>query len=162
VGVHPSTAPAAPAATASPTAVDDAELASHLRLSVIRLSRRLRQESGTGLTPSQLSALAVVDRRGPLTLGRLAEVEHVAPPTVTRLVLKLVSAGLVERRPDPHDGRVVNLVVTERGRALMEESRRRKTAFLAAGIGRLDSHARQRLVDALGVLDELLRAEQAP
>ena len=65
------------------------ELAARLRLSATRLARRLRQEADAGLTPSQLSALAVIDRQGPLTLGALADHEQVAPPTITKVVAKL-------------------------------------------------------------------------
>ncbi len=91
-------------------------MAARLRLSATRLARRLRQESGAGLSPSQLSALAVVDHRGPLTLGTLAEVERVAPPSVTKVVAKLVADGLVVRSVDAHDRRIVHITITDRGR----------------------------------------------
>src|SRR4051794_23475019 len=56
--------------------MDDAEIAAQLRLSATRLHRRLRQEAGSGLSPSQGSALAAIGKLGPLTLGALAEHER--------------------------------------------------------------------------------------
>src|SRR5436305_9814071 len=95
------TAPA-PVAVAS----DSSEVAGRLRLSVTRLARRLRQEADAGLTPSQLSALAVIANHGPLSLGSLAEHERLAPPSITRLVKKLAQDGLVVRTTDPVDRRI--------------------------------------------------------
>jgi DNA-binding MarR family transcriptional regulator len=146
--------PAAPA-------TDEAEIAARLRLSATRLARRLRQESSSGLTPSQLSALAAVLNRGPITLGELAEHERVAPPSITKVVAKLEAEGLLERRTDPDDRRVSRVRTTKAGAALIEETRRRKTAWLAGRIRELDPGARAELAAALDVLDELC-AEAAP
>ena len=77
------------------------ELAPDVRLLVGRLTRRLRQEAGGGLTPSQLSVLASVERLGPIHLGALARVEGVSPPTLTRAVDRLGEQGSVRRVPDP-------------------------------------------------------------
>jgi len=130
-------------------------MAARLRLSATRLARRLRQESGAGLTSSQLSALAVIDRHGPLTLGALAEHEGVAPPSITRVVARLEADGLVIRQADPDDRRVARMTTSAKGDALIAESRRRKTAWLTARIAALEPDQRRRLADALDVLDEL-------
>ena len=135
--------------------LDAAEMAAHLRLSATRLARRLRQESGAGLTSSQLSALAVIEHHGPLTLGAVAEHEGVAPPSITRVVGRLEADGLVVRHTDPDDRRVTRVTVSGRGAALLAESRRRKTAWLTSRIAALDPDGRRRLGDALDVLDEL-------
>jgi DNA-binding MarR family transcriptional regulator len=132
------------------------EIAARLRLSATRLARILRQESGAGLSPSQQSALVVIAREGPLTLGALAEHERVAPPSITKVVSKLECDGLVIRTPDPSDRRVCRVAISPAGTALLEESRRRKTAWLAARIGDLDADRQRRLADALDVLDELV------
>jgi DNA-binding MarR family transcriptional regulator len=132
------------------------EIASRLRLSATRLARRLRQESGAGLSPSQHSALAVIANHGPLTLGALAEHERIAPPSITKVVSKLECDGLVTRTPDPADRRVCRVVISPEGEALLEESRRRKTAWLTARISELDSDRQRRLSDALDVLDDLI------
>jgi DNA-binding MarR family transcriptional regulator len=132
-----------------------AEVAGRLRLSATRLARRLRQEAGMGLTPSQLAALATVHNHGPLTLGALAEHEQVAPPSITKVITKLEADGLVVRSPDPLDRRVHHVTCTRAGSELVEESRRRKTAWLTDRIQELDPTSRDRLADALDVLDAL-------
>jgi DNA-binding MarR family transcriptional regulator len=137
-------------------AVPAPEIAARLRLSATRLARRLRQESGAGLSPSQQSALSVIANQGPLTLGALAEHERVAPPSITKVVSKLEADGLVIRTPDPADRRICRVAVSADGAALLEESRRRKTAWLTERISELDQEGQRRLADALDVLDELI------
>lgn len=141
---------------AARTANSAPEIAARLRLSATRLARRLRQESGAGLSPSQLSAMAVIANHGPLTLGALAELERVAPPSITKIVSKLESDGLVTRTPDPADRRVCRVAISPAGETLLEEIRRRKTAWLTARISHLDADRQRRLFDALDVLDELI------
>jgi DNA-binding MarR family transcriptional regulator len=137
------------------TVVDASEVAARLRLSATRLARRLRQQADAGLTPSQLSALAVIDLYGPLTLGSLAEHERVAPPSVTKVVNKLEADGLVLRTTDLADRRITWVTTSAQGAELVAESRRRKTAWLADRIGLLDDDALCRLAAALDVLDAL-------
>src|SRR5262249_30307067 len=106
--------------TASASTSDDAaEVAARLRLSATRLARRLRQEAGMGLTPSQLAVLATVGNHGPLTLGALAEREQVAPPSITKAVAKLEADGLLVRTPDPTDRRVHHVACTAAGAELL-------------------------------------------
>ncbi len=137
------------------TKLTEAEIAARLRLSATRLARRMRQESATGLSPSQHSALAVVHARGPLTLGELAEVEQVAPPTISKVVAKLEADGLLERQADPADKRVSLVQVTKAGAQLHDESKRRRTTWLTARIRQLPPEDQARLADALDVLDRL-------
>jgi DNA-binding MarR family transcriptional regulator len=131
------------------------EIAARLRLSATRLARRLRQESDAALTPSQLSALVSVERHGPLTLGALADCERVARPSVTKLVAKLVAAGLVARRLDENDGRVAWVSLTPAGKSRLVQIRQRKTAWLAARLAHFDDEQRRRIADALDALDAL-------
>lgn len=140
---------------------DVGPLAAHLRVTVARLARRLRRQSDTGLTLSQLSALTSIERHGPLTLGALAEHERVAPPSITKVVTKLESSGLVARASDPGDGRVSVVSVTGEGRALLAEVRQKRDVWLAARIAGLDGEQRERLIAALDVLDELAAGEPA-
>lgn len=139
-----------------PRQSEPVELAARLRLSATRLARRLRQTSESGLTPSQLSALAAVERVGHLSLGDLAERERVSPPTITKVVAKLEADGLLERHTDGHDRRVCRVSATPAGVALLSESRRRKEAWLAGQIRQLDEDQRARLAGALDVLELLL------
>ena len=93
----------------------DAALASSLRLSVMRLARRLRLErSGDDRTLNQLAVLGTLDRRGPQSVGQLAALEKVKPPSMTRTVACLEEAGLVTRRPHDRDGRQVVVDLTRR------------------------------------------------
>jgi DNA-binding MarR family transcriptional regulator len=150
------------ASAVSPDVASDvelAELAGRLRLATTRLARRLRQEADAGLTPSQLSALAVVDHHGPLTLGALAEIEQVAPPSATKVVAKLEAEGLVERTADPIDRRFVLVATTGAGRALMDRSRQRRTAWLAGRLHQLEPARQADLIAALDVLEELSQAD---
>lgn len=146
----------APSTTApSPGDVSPAAIAASLRLSVTRLARRLRQEADTGFSPSQLSALAVIENHGPLTLGALAEHERVAPPSITKVVAKLEADGLVVRVACSDDRRVARVSTTPAGKALIADIRRRKTAWLTGRIDQLDADQQRRLAEALDVIDEL-------
>jgi DNA-binding MarR family transcriptional regulator len=103
----------------------------------MRLSRLLRQHNGPELSPALVSALATV-ARGPVTLGRLAELEAVQPPSMTRLVAKLEELGLVTRAVDGNDRRVSRLTVTAAGAQLLAEVRLRRNELLAARLTALD------------------------
>jgi len=135
-------------------------LASRLRLAVTRLARQLRTHSDVGASPTQISALATIERRGPLTLGELATSEGVQPPTITAAVGRLEQQGLVARQPDPDDGRVARVVISAEGRRLLARNRSRKTAFLAQRLAALDDDERARLTAAVEVLERVL--EPAP
>src|SRR5918912_4450604 len=99
--------------TTSPTTTD---VASRLRLVVARTARRLRQEAGSELSPSLSSALASIDRHGPLTPSELAAHERVQRPTVARLLTRLDELGLVHRAPDPADRRSSLITTSAEGR----------------------------------------------
>jgi DNA-binding MarR family transcriptional regulator len=142
-----------------PDTLTDAEIAARLRLSATRLARRLRQEGGTGLSPSQLSALAAVHNHGPLTLGELADHERVAPPSITKVVARLERDGLLTRTPDAADRRVHRVATTKAGEALISETRRRKTTWLTGRVRELEPADQTRLADALDVLDQLCGQE---
>ena len=132
------------------------EVAGHLRLVVARTARRLRQEAGGGLSPSLNTALATVDRHGPLTPSELADRERISRPTATRLVARLEEQGLVARTADPADGRSSLLAATPAGSALLAELRTRKDAYLARRLRRLDADERATLARASELLDRLL------
>jgi DNA-binding MarR family transcriptional regulator len=138
----------------------DGGLAGRLRLVISRLGRQLRQQQVGGLTPSQLSALSSVDQHGPIRLGDLACRERVSPPTLTRCVGSLETLELVERQPDPDDRRSVLMVISTKGRRLLNDLRRERTAILTCRIEGLDGQARQALVDALPVLEQLVADDE--
>jgi DNA-binding MarR family transcriptional regulator len=135
------------------------DLADRLRLAVTRLARRLRQQSGTDASPTQLSALATVERQGPIALGNLAGAERVKPPTMTAAVTRLVADGLLARHIDTSDRRIVRVTITPAGRKLLARNRSRKTAELERRLRRLSEEDRRTLDRAVAVLDRLLEEE---
>jgi DNA-binding MarR family transcriptional regulator len=137
----------------------DHELVERIRLAVSRLARRLRQQAEGEITASQFSALASVNRLGPITLGKLASVERLRPPTVTRIAAALEEAGLVVRRLDPDDRRVARVEMTPPGRGLLERTRTRKDAYLAGRLATLAPEQLAVLRDATAVLEWLLDEE---
>lgn len=137
----------------------DAETVTRLRLALLRTARRLRQEIQAGVTTSQLSALAVIEREGPVTLGELASLERVQPPTITRTVAALEAAGYVARVPHETDRRVTRVQVTAAGNRELDRIRSERDAWLAQRIARLSPADVHRLTDALPVLERLLETE---
>jgi DNA-binding MarR family transcriptional regulator len=127
---------------------------------ITRTARRLRQQAGTDLGPSQTSALASIERHGPLTPSELAEIERVQRPTATRIVARLEEAGLVDRVADPTDGRSFTVSITGDGRALMNKLRTRKNAYLARRIRGLDPEDLATLDRAAEILEDLLEGER--
>jgi DNA-binding MarR family transcriptional regulator len=138
----------------------DAEVAADLRLLLMRLVRRLRQEASSDLSGPLTSALAAIESGGPLTLGELAARESVKPPGVTRMVTTLAQAGLVVREPDPQDRRVARVRITTAGKRLLQRSRTRKTAYLTRKVHRLSQDDRAALRAAMPVLRKLLEDDQ--
>ncbi len=132
------------------------DLASRLRLDISRMARRLRQAADSGLSPSQTSALATIERRGPMTPSELAAVERVQRPTVTRLVVRLSELGLVSRTPDPADGRSTLLAVTAAGSSLLADARTRKDVFLSERLAGLSAADRATLERAAELLEGML------
>ena len=138
------------------TSAADVELASHLRIALTRTARRLRQESGTGLSPSLTAALATIERHGPLTPSELATRERVQRPTVTRIVVRLEELGLVTRAIDPGDRRSSLITVAPAGRELLAVARTRKDAFLSERLDALGPRDRATLERAAVLLEGML------
>jgi DNA-binding MarR family transcriptional regulator len=134
----------------------DTALAPRLRLAVMRLARRLRQQAEHDVTPSMLSALSTIERLGPVTLGRLAELERVRPPTVTKIAGRLEDEGLVVRTVDAGDHRVVRVRLSRRGKTLVQSARRRKDALLADKLRALSPEELGAVEQAVAVLERLL------
>ena len=129
-----------------------------LRVALARLSRRLRKHELAGLTPTQLAALATVERSGPMRLGDLAAAEGIAPSTLTRLVTALEESDYVRRHADPSDARASTLAITPRGRDTLERLRTQTTLELAASLRLLTLAQRSALAEALPVLELLAEA----
>jgi DNA-binding MarR family transcriptional regulator len=138
----------------------DAELATALRISVSRLARRLRAERLAGgvdpeLSDTQLAALAALEKHDMMTPGELAEHEKVQPPSITRVIAALEDRGLVTRAPHATDRRQVVLTATEPGKALVQQSRRLREAWLARQLRELSQEERAALRAAAPILEKL-------
>lgn len=143
--------------SAKTTREHDVELPARLRLAITRMARRLRQEAGTDLGPSQAAALATIERHGPLAPSELAKRERIKRPTATRILASLTELGLVDRIPDPSDRRCAIVSVNPEGRALLRRLRQRKTAYLATRLRELpaeDVAALERAADVLVTMFE--------
>ena len=140
------------------------DAAARLRMAIVRTGRRLRQEAAaesSGLTPTSTAALATIERHGPLTPSELAELERVKRPTVTRTLGCLEREGLIERTPDPADGRSSLVAVNAAGRERLRRLRGRKNAFLAKRMRGLPAEDVATLERAAEILEGMLESEDA-
>jgi DNA-binding MarR family transcriptional regulator len=144
--------------TAATTQLDP-ETAARLRAVVGKLSRRLNALArGSGLTPSQLSALGVIARQGPIRLSDLAEIESMNPTMLSRVVAALGEAGLVRRRTDPDDRRAGLIEVTATGRRTHDRLRAERGKALTAGLTGLAPAEVAAVEAALPALEALIDA----
>jgi DNA-binding MarR family transcriptional regulator len=132
------------------------EVATRLRIAVNRLQRRLRQQSLEGLSPAQASALGTVNRLGRPTLGEVAAVEQVQPPSMTRIVAHLADAGMVSRETDSSDRRSVRVRITPAGTRTLERMRTAKNAFLQRRLGDLSGDEQRQAEELVGLLEHIL------
>ena len=131
-------------------------VADALHSAAIHLLRGVRREDErTGQGPARLSALSVLVFAGPMRLTDLARIEQVKPPTMTKVVAGLESAGLVRRRADDDDARAIRLEATTRGTKLLQEGRRRRVERLAAALDILDADDVETLSRAAAILERL-------
>ncbi len=139
----------------------DSGLASELRVSVMRLRRRLAAEHhpDNQLSMSQMAVLGQLFRNCDLTVGDLATAEGVQPPSMTRVVKSLEAGGYVTRRPHDSDGRQVVISLSEQGQAVVRADRARRDAWLARRLAELTPEQRAVLRQAAPILDALARKE---
>lgn len=135
-----------------------AELASIMRVSVMRLGRRLRsQRPDAGLSLTQIATLGTLERHGPLTPRELAEHEKVQPPSMTRVLAHLEELGLIDRTPHESDGRQHLVSLTKPALDLLKEDRRRREAWLAQRLAELTQAERDLLRAAAPIIERLSR-----
>lgn len=134
------------------------EIADQLHSTAIHLLRRVRREDAkSGVGPAQLSALSVLVFGGPMTLGELAAVEQVKPPTMTRIVAGLERSLLAERAPDDKDGRRSRIHATSKGIRLLQDGRERRIEHLAAYLRHLSAGELVLLSKAVEILQRALQ-----
>jgi DNA-binding MarR family transcriptional regulator len=145
----------------SPAAALDIDTAARLRVTIGRLSRRLRTTaagSAAGLTPTRISVLLTIVREGPIRLSALAESESLNPTMLSRIIADLADAGLLARTSDDGDRRAAWVEATEDGRGLAQRMRRERTDAVNEALEGLAPADRRLLENALPALEEL--AEQ--
>jgi DNA-binding MarR family transcriptional regulator len=135
---------------------DTLEVATALHRAAIHLLRAVRvADDETGISAPKLSALSVLTFGGPTSLGSLARAEQVTPATMSKLVTDLEAEGLVAKRADREDKRGLRIEVTAKGRALMEEGRRRRLALLQKRLAKLGRDERVLLDQAAEIMLKL-------
>ena len=113
-------------------------VAADLTLAVGQLIRRLRAEiESEGLGMSQTSALARLERQGPMTTADLARAEAMKPQSMKAILASLEEDGLVEREPHPTDGRQILFLLTAAGLAARRKRDTAKHKWLSAAIEKL-------------------------
>ena len=139
------------------------DTASQLSTAIVRTARVLRQDAAAeaGLGAGTTAALATIRRDGPLTASELAEIERVKRPSITRTLACLDRQGLIERTPDPADGRSSLVAISAAGRERLALLRRRKSAYLARRLEALDPEEVATLARAAEIL-ERMREDERP
>jgi DNA-binding MarR family transcriptional regulator len=139
---------------ATRTRIDPALVASELRGVLGALVRRLRAQHGFPL--SQGAVLGRLDRSGAQSVSDLAAAERVRPQSMAQTVSDLESERLVERRPDPSDGRRALVELTRGGREALHADRRRRDGWLAQAIHQdLSAEEQRTLSEAVELLRRL-------
>jgi DNA-binding MarR family transcriptional regulator len=136
--------------------ISTTDLAHRLRPVIARLARRMRQQAGGDLSPTQGAALNTIACHGPLTPSELAAREKIQRPTATRVLARQEEAGLIARAADPADRRSSLVAATEAGKALLAHTRERKDLYLAARLDRLSAEELAALERAAGILERML------
>jgi len=148
------------------TAGDDLDAiveATGLGVAIVRIQRQLRARAGSDMTPSQSSALARIEQDGPLRLGALAELEGTTAATMSRVIDSLSERSLIERVPDPLDGRASLVRLRPEGGVLLHRLRARYTEALRSALSELTPAEREVIHEAIPVmarLSELLQASE--
>ncbi len=136
----------------------DVATATRLRMVLGQLSRKLRvtdAASIAGLSPTRISVLLGVDRRGPIRISELAELESLNPTMLSRSISSLVEAGLLARVSDAGDRRAAWVQVSDAGHRLAERMRRERTEVVDRGMADLSSEDRRVLERAIPALEAL-------
>jgi DNA-binding MarR family transcriptional regulator len=140
----------------APTRTTIAELAAHLRPSLLRLTRIIRnQRVDMSVTLTQLSAMGTLHKHGPMSAGELANCERVQPPSMTKVLSMLEERGLVRRDAHPGDRRQAIMSITDAGIALLDSERRSRDAWLSQRLAQLTPDERAALRNVVPVLDKL-------
>lgn len=131
--------------------------ASRLRIATFRLARRMRtQRAVDSMSDGQFAVLAALRVHGPHTLGELAERERVSAPSMNRTVNCLQESGYIVRGADERDGRKVVISLTSEGEAVVEETARRRDAWVEASLAELTPAERETLAAAAEIMERMV------
>lgn len=125
-------------------------LADHL----LKDSKRYAQESG--LTAERLSILAILVKSGPQTINKLAELERVSAPAITRTVKSLEKQGYVIKSRSKTDQRVVYVAPTRKSQQLLDETRRKAQLGIEELLQGINRDEAEQLDLTMGLLERLL------
>jgi DNA-binding MarR family transcriptional regulator len=135
----------------------DMQLASDLRLAVLRLNRRLRaQRTDSRVSLTHIAALSTLQVVGPMTPGALAAKERVQPPSMTRIIAVLEGLGFIGRAPHPTDGRQVIVSVLKPGADYLQAEINAREAWLDSRISDLDAEQRRTLRAASDIIEQMV------
>lgn len=145
-----------PTQTPADAADDHSAAASRLRIATFRLARRMRtQRAVDSMSDGQFAVLAGLWVHGPHTLGELAERERVSAPSMNRTVNCLQDAGYVVRSADESDGRKVVISLTEAGTTVVDETARRRDAWVETALAELSDDERETLARAAAIMERM-------
>ena len=131
--------------------------ASQLRIATFRLARRMRtQKAVDSMSDGQFAVLAGLSIHGPHTLGELADRERVSAPSMNRTVNCLQESGYVRRSADETDGRKVVISLTDEGRSVVDETARRRDAWVEEALAELTPRERRTLAAAAVVMQRMV------
>jgi DNA-binding MarR family transcriptional regulator len=134
-----------------------ARAARQMRIMVGRLRRRLHEAyDSQELSMSQVSVLSRLEKDGPASVTELAAAERVRQQSVGAILAVLADRGLIERYPDPNDGRRTLVSLTAAGRESVDDKRAAGEEWLARTMqDRLTEAGRQQLISAIALLKRL-------
>jgi DNA-binding MarR family transcriptional regulator len=134
---------------------EESAAAAALRVTISRIYRALRLSATSNITPSQVSVLFRIEQFEPVRMGVLAHLERITPATLSKVVDSLETLNLVDRDPDPLDGRVTLVQVSRAGHGLIESLRAASTLALEEALAKLASGERDALLQSLPALEQL-------
>ena len=129
-----------------------------LRHALLRVARLIRQGHPQDLTASQVAVLASIDHDGPLLIGRIAAIERVSASAASRMVSALEDHGWVTRR-EGEDRRQTYIELSDAGRAVLDDVRSARHAWLAIRLRQLEPDVAAALMAAVPALEQLLAVD---
>jgi DNA-binding MarR family transcriptional regulator len=136
---------------------ESAVVARELVVVFSRLRRRLREVATLDdLTPSQTSVLSRLSKDGDASMSDLAAAERVRPQSMAATLAALDQHGLINRRPDPEDGRRQLIGLSDLGRARVDGSRQAREEWLVQALDDdFTEDERRAVANAMHLLDRL-------